>query len=199
MAALPEPITSLIAALSQLPGIGPRSAERIALHLAQTEAGAVRQLAEALLNARECVRLCEICGALTEKSPCDFCSDPRRDANLVCVVERPTDILSVEKSGTYRGRYHVLGGKVSPTNGVEPEDLRITELEQRLDREHFKEIIIALGTDVEGDATSYYLAKRLAREGVKITRLAHGLPAGAGLEFADEITLGHALAGRKEL
>lgn len=199
MAALPEPITSLIAALSQLPGIGPRSAERIALHLVQAEAGSSRQLAEALLNARERVRLCEICGALTEKSPCDFCSDPRRDSSLVCVVERPTDILSVEKSGTYRGKYHVLGGKVSPTNGVEPEDLRITELEQRLDREPFKEIIIALGTDVEGDATSYYLAKRLAREGVKITRLAHGLPAGAGLEFADEITLGHALAGRKEL
>ena len=199
MAALPEPITSLIAALSQLPGIGPRSAERIALHLAQTEAGAVRQLADALLNARERVRFCEICGALTEKSPCEFCSDPRRDSSLVCVVERPTDILSVEKSGTYRGKYHVLGGKVSPTNGIEPEDLRITELEQRLDREPLKEIIIALGTDVEGDATSYYLAKRLAREGVKITRLAHGLPAGAGLEFADEITLGHALAGRKEL
>ena len=199
MASLPEPITSLIAALSQLPGIGPRSAERIALHLAQTEAGAVRQLADALLNARERVRLCEICGALTEKSPCDFCSDPRRDSSLVCVVERPTDILSVEKSGSYRGKYHVLGGKVSPTNGIEPEDLRIVELEQRLDREPLKEIIIALGTDVEGDATSYYLAKRLAREGVKITRLAHGLPAGAGLEFADEITLGHALAGRKEL
>jgi recombination protein RecR len=199
MAALPEPITSLIAALSQLPGIGPRSAERIALHLVQAEVGNSRQLAQALLNARERVRLCEICGALTEKSPCDFCSDPRRDTSLVCLVERPTDILSVEKSGTYRGKYHVLGGKISPTNGVEPEDLRITELEQRLDRESFKEIIIALSTDVEGDATSYYLAKRLARNNLKITRLAHGLPAGTGLEFADEITLGHALAGRKEL
>lgn len=199
MAALPEAISSLIAALGQLPGIGPRSAERIALHIVQTEAGAARRLAEALLNARERIRLCEICGALTEKSPCDFCTDPRRDSTLVCVVERPTDIISLEKSGTYRGRYHVLGGKVSPVNGVQPEDLRIAQLEQRLGREPFKEIIIALATDVEGDATSYYLAQRLSREGLKITRIAHGLPAGAGLEFADEITLGHALAGRREL
>jgi len=199
MAALPEPVTALVAALSQLPGIGPRSAERIALHIVQTEAEAARQLADALVNARERVRLCEVCGALTEKSPCDFCSDPRRDSTLLCVVERPTDILSLEKSGTYRGRYHVLGGRVSPVNGVQPEDLRIAELEQRLSREPVQEIIVALGTDVEGDATSYYLAKRLSRPGLKITRIAHGLPAGAGLEFADEITLGHALAGRREL
>jgi recombination protein RecR len=199
MPALPEPVTALISALSQLPGIGPRSAERIALHIVQSESGAARQLAEALVRARERVRLCENCGALTEESPCGFCTDPRRDASVVCVVERPTDILSLEKSGTYRGRYHVLGGKVSPVNGVEPEDLRISELEQRLAREPFKEIIIALATDVEGDATSYYLAKRLLRPGLKITRIAHGLPAGAGLEFADEITLGHALAGRREL
>lgn len=199
MAALPEPVTTLIAALSQLPGIGPRSAERIALHIVQTESGATHQLAEALVNARERVRLCEVCGALTEKSPCAFCEDPRRDTSLLCIVERPTDILSLEKSGTYHGKYHVLGGKISPVNGVEPEDLRIGELERRLGNEPVKEVIIALATDVEGDATSYYLAKRLARPGLKITRIAHGLPAGAGLEFADEITLGHALSGRREL
>ncbi len=199
MAALPEAISSLIAVLSQLPGIGPRSAERIALHIVQTQAGAARQLADALLTARERVRLCDVCGALTEQSPCDFCTDPRRDGTLVCVVERATDVISLEKSGTYRGRYHVLGGKVSPVNGVQPEDLRIAQLEQRLGREPFKEIIIALATDVEGDATSYYLAQRLAREGLKITRIAHGLPAGAGLEFADEITLTHALKGRTTL
>jgi recombination protein RecR len=189
----------LVGALSKLPGIGPRSAERIALYLVQAESGAVKQLAETILNARERVRFCEICGALTEKSPCDFCSDPRRDASLVCIVERPVDILSIEKSGTFRGKYHVLGGKISPLNGVEPEDLRIAGLEKRFVQEPIKEIVIALGTDVEGDATSFYLAKRLARQGLKITRIAHGLPAGTGLEFADEITLSRALEGRREL
>jgi recombination protein RecR len=199
MAVLPEPISSLIGALSKLPGIGPRSAERIALHLVQAETGAVKQLAEAILNARDRVRLCEVCGALTEKSPCALCEDPRRDGSLVCIVERPVDIISLEKSGTFRGRYHVLGGKLSPLNGVEPEDLRITELERRLASKQIKEVVMALGTDVEGDATGYYLAKRLAQEGLKITRIAHGLPAGTGLEFADELTLSRALEGRREL
>jgi recombination protein RecR len=199
MAVLPEPINSLIGALSKLPGIGPRSAERIALHLVQAESGAVKQLAEAMLNARDRVRFCEVCGALTEASPCALCQDLRRDASLVCIVERPVDIISLEKSGTFRGQYHVLGGKLSPLNGVEPEDLRIGELERRLAGNQIKEIVMALGTDVEGDATGYYLAKRLAREGLKITRIAHGLPAGTGLEFADELTLSRALEGRREL
>jgi recombination protein RecR len=185
--------------LGKLPGIGPRSAERIALHLVQAETGSVRQLAEAILAARERVRFCERCGALTEKSPCQLCEDPRRDSTLLCVVERPVDILSLEKSGTFHGRYHVLGGKLSPLNGVEPEDLRISELEKRLETEPVGEIVIALGTDVEGDATTFYLAKRLARQGRKVTRIAHGLPAGSGLEFADEITLSRALEGRREL
>ena len=196
---LPIPISSLIAALSKLPGIGPRSAERIALHLVQSDAGSVKLLAEALVQARERVRFCELCGALTEQSPCSICSDPRRDASLLCVVERPVDILNVEKSGTFHGKYHVLGGKISPLNGVQPEDLRIASLEQRLQREPIREIVIALGTDVEGDATTFYLAKRLAGEGRKITRIAHGLPAGTGLEFADELTLSRALEGRREL
>ena len=199
MVFLPESIASLIEALGKLPGIGPRSAERIALHLVQAENSGVKQLAETILNARERVRFCAVCGALTEQSPCALCSDPRRDASLVCVVERPVDIISLEKSGTFRGRYHVLGGKISPLNGVEPEDLRIAELEKRLTQEPIKEIVIALGTDVEGDATSFYLAKRLARDGVKVTRIAHGLPAGSGLEFADELTLSRALEGRREL
>jgi recombination protein RecR len=199
MAVLPEAIASLIAALNKLPGIGPRSAERIALHLVQTEASTVKQIAETIVNARERVNLCEICGALTESSPCDICSDPRRDSSLICVIERPVDIISIEKSGTFRGKYHVLGGKISPLDGVQPEDLRITALEKRLSTEPIKEIVIALGTDVEGDATSYYLAKRLARLGLCITRIAHGLPAGTGLEFADELTLSRALEGRREL
>jgi recombination protein RecR len=198
MAALPDPINALIAALTRLPGIGPRSAERIALQLVQTDSGAVKQLAETIVAARERVTLCPTCGALTEKSPCDICSDSRRDSALICLVERPVDILSIEKSGTFRGKYHVLGGKISPTNGVEPDDLRISQLESRLKVEPVKEVVLALGTDVEGDATSYYLAKRLAREGLMISRIAHGIPAGTGLEFADELTLGRALEGRRE-
>src|SRR5207302_843861 len=199
MPVIPEPVSALTGALAKLPGIGPRSAERIALHLVQAESGSVKQLAETILNARERVRFCEICGSLTEQSPCGICSDARRDSSLVCIVERPVDIISIEKSGTFRGKYHVLGGKISPLNGVEPEDLRITDLERRLAREPIKEIVIALGTDVEGDATSFYLAKRLPREGLTITRIAHGLPAGTGLEFADELTLSRALEGRREL
>ncbi len=199
MPVLPDPISALIAALGKLPGIGPRSAERIALYLVQAESGSVRHLAEAMLSARERVTFCAICGALTERSPCSICADARRDASVVCLVERPVDILSIEKSGTFRGRYHVLGGKLSPLNGIEPEDLRIAELEKRLAHEPIEEIVIALGTDVEGDATSYYLSKRLARAGLKITRIAHGLPAGSGLEFADELTLSRALEGRREM
>jgi recombination protein RecR len=199
MAALPEAIASLIAGLNKLPGIGPRSAERIALYLVQAEAGSVKQLADTILNARERVKLCEICGSLTEKSTCDICSDPRRDSSLICVIERPVDIISIEKSGTFRGKYHVLGGKISPLDGVQPEDLRIGALEKRLSTEPIKEIVIALGTDVEGDATSFYLAKRLTRPGLTISRIAHGLPAGSGLEFADELTLSRALEGRREL
>lgn len=197
--ALPDSITTLIAALSKLPGVGPRSAERIALHLAQTESGIVKHLADAIVTARERIQFCDPCGALTEKSPCPICADARRDGALLCVVERAVDILSIEKSGTFRGKFHVLGGKISPLDGVEPEDLRIAELEKRLTTEPIKEVVIALGTDVEGDATSNYLAKRLARPGLKISRIAYGLPAGSGLEYADELTLSRALEGRREM
>ncbi len=196
---LPTAIAELIAALGRLPGIGPRTAERLALHLVQTQADDVRQLAQALVTARERISLCSTCGALTETQPCPLCADTRRDAALLCVVERPVDILLVEKAGSYRGRYHVLGGKLSPLNGVEPDDLRIAELEARLGREPIREIILALPTDVEGDATSHYLAQRLGPRGVKVTRIAHGLPAGTGLEFADELTLSRALEARQAL
>ena len=199
MAALPEPITALVTALGKLPGVGPRSAERLALHIVQSEADGVRQLAQAIVTAREKILSCQICGALTEKQPCLLCTDPRRDASLLCLVERAVDILSVDKAGTFTGRFHVLGGKISPLNGVGPEDLRIDELESRLGREPIKEVILALGSDVEGDATSYYIAKRLTARQVKVTRIAHGLPAGSGLEFADELTLSRALEGRREI
>ena len=199
MAALPEPVLQLIAALNKLPGIGPRSAERIALHLVQADPVVVRQIAQTISEVRDRIRACTICGALTEQVPCSICADTRRDDALVCVVERPVDIISIEKAGTFRGKFHVLGGKISPLNGVEPEDLRIAELESRLEKEPIKEIVLALGTDVEGDATSFYLAKRLGTRGIKVTRIAHGLPAGSGLEFADELTLSQALEGRREM
>jgi recombination protein RecR len=196
---LPAPVTALAAALGRLPGIGPRSAARLALHVVQSDPASVRQLADTLVQAREQVAPCDRCGALTEVQPCAICTDDRRDGTLLCVVERALDILSLEKSGTFKGRYHALGGKLSPLNGVGPEDLRVAELERRLETEPVKEIVLALGSDVEGDATTHYLAKRLASSGVRITRLAQGLPAGSGLEFADELTLSRALEDRREL
>lgn len=197
MASLPPPLNELIASLSKLPGIGPRSAERLALHLVQTEMDAVKRLAQALVQARERVQGCEICGALTESQPCGICADDHRDGSILCVVERAVDILPFEKSGVFKGKYHVLGGRISPLNGVGPEDLRIAELEARASTGEVKEVILALGTDVEGDATGNYLSKRLTAKGVKVSRLAQGLPVGSGLEFADELTLSRAMEGRR--
>ena len=199
MASLPKPIEALVAELNRLPGIGPRSAERLALHLIQADSSVSSRLAEVLVSARKQIVECNECGGLAEKTPCAICSNPSRDEQLICVVERAVDILNVEKSGSFRGKYHVLGGKVSPMNGIGPEELRFNELEKRLISGEVKEVIIALGTDVEGDATSHYLAKRLSKQNVEVSRIAHGLPAGSGLEFADELTLSQALEGRREL
>ncbi len=196
---LPEPVTALVGALSRLPGIGPRSAERLALHIVQADSVFVGQLAAALIAARERVTACEVCGSLTESQPCPVCANPARDPAILCVVERALDVLSLEKSGTFKGRYHVLGGRLSPLNGVGPEDLRIGELETRAQAGAVQEVILALGSDVEGEATSHYLATRLAPRGIRVTRLAQGLPAGSGLEFADELTLARALEGRREI
>lgn len=199
MAALPDAIVLLQQQLGKLPGIGPRSAERLALHLVQCDADAVAQLARAMTDARARVRFCELCGSLTETSPCPICSHPSRDSSLICVIERAVDVLSLEKAGNFRGKYHVLGGRLSPINGVGPEDLRIAELERRLASEPVRELVLALATDVEGDATSHYLSKRFASPLLRVTRIAHGLPAGSGLEFADELTLSRALEGRREI
>ena len=198
MALFPEPVTALVNALSKLPGVGPRSAERIALFLVQADKTLAQGLSQAVLEARERVSTCHICGGLTEAQPCGICSASNRDRSLLCVVERPLDILALEKAGSYKGTYHVLGGKISPLNGVEPEDLRIRELEVRLGSEQVREMIIALPSDVEGDATSFYLRNLIAPRGVKVSRIAQGLPAGSGLEIADELTLSRALEGRRE-
>jgi recombination protein RecR len=196
---LPPSLQTLIIELGKLPGIGPRSAERLALHLVQTDIEAVRRLSAVLIESREKVSLCQQCGGFTETPLCDLCGDPRRDQHLICVVERPVDILNIEKSGAFSGVYHVLGGKISPINGIGPENLQIAKLEQRLCNLDSAELIIALSSDVEGDATSYYLAKRLAAEKRKVTRLAHGLPVGGSLEFADELTLSRAIEGRRQM
>lgn len=199
MASFPEPLAALISQLTKLPGIGPRSAERIALHLLQANPAGTRELADVLLRARAAIKNCEVCGGLTEVSPCFVCSDARRDSSIICVVERAVDIFTIEKSGGFRGKYHVLGGKISPINGVEPEDLRIAELEKRVKTEAVREIVIALPTDVEGDATSFYLARRLQPKKILISRIAHGIPAGSSLEFSDDLTLSRALEGRRAM
>ncbi|MGC8742872.1 MAG: recombination mediator RecR [Verrucomicrobiia bacterium] len=199
MTLLPETLARLISLLNRLPGIGARSAERIALHLVNSDPASVKQLADALITARERIRFCSVCGALTELDPCLICIDARRDGSVICVVEKPVDIISIEKTGVFKGKYHVLGGKISPLSGVEPEDLRIAQLEKRIAPENIKEVILALGADVEGDATSYYIANRLAALGVKVSRIAHGIPAGGGLEFADQITLSRAIEGRRQI
>ena len=198
MATLPESLQALIAALGKLPGVGPRSAERIALHFVQAPSEFSTNLAEALVRARSTIQFCTNCGGLTEKQPCAICADSRRDATLLCVVEKAVDILSIEKAGSFRGQFHVLGGKLSPLNGVGPEDLRIAQLAQRIPQQSVKEIILALPSDVEGDATSHYLAKTLSGSGIRISRIAQGLPAGSGLDYADELTLSRALEGRRE-
>lgn len=199
MSTLPEPILNLVLALNKLPGIGPRSAERIALFLAQTETQEARRLADAIVCARERVSACEVCGALTEKQPCALCESPSRDRSVLCVVERAVDVYAVEKAGSFKGLYHVLGGRLSPINGVEPDDLRIPQLERRTQDPQIREVIVALNMDVEGDATAFYLAKRLHRPGLSVTRLAQGLPSGTGIEFTDQLTLSRALEGRRTL
>ncbi|MGA1015791.1 MAG: recombination mediator RecR [Limisphaerales bacterium] len=196
MPALPLTLIELKAALNRLPGIGPRSAERMALHLVQGPKEVIKQLTDCMQKASERVQICHICGGLTEEQPCQICDSPGREPGLICVVVKPTDILSLEKTGSYAGHYHVLGGHISPLNGVGPEDLNIAALEKRLDQSEVQELILALGSDVEGDATSYYLAQRLGRQGLKITKIAQGLPAGSDLDFADELTLNRALQGR---
>ena len=196
--ALPEPLQTLISALGKLPGVGPRSAERIALHLVQAPTELSSGLAEAITRARGAIQFCTTCGGLTERQPCAICADSRRDPTILCVVEKAVDILAIEKAGSFRGQFHVLGGKLSPLNGVGPEDLRIAHLAQRIPQQHVTEIILALPSDVEGDATSHYLAKTLTQTGVRISRIAQGLPAGSGLDYADEITLTRALEGRRD-
>ena len=182
-----------------MPGVGPRSAERIALWMVQSRGDQPDAIARAISATRESVRPCTRCGFFTTQELCEICADPTRAADQLCVVEQPTDILPLEKTSAYRGRYHSLGGRISPLDHVGPEDLRIGELVARVEREGFTEVILALAADVEGQATTNYLLEMLKAFPVTITRIAHGLPVGGGLESADELTLYQALSARTKL
>lgn len=195
----PQPVQNLITQLARLPGIGKRSAERIALHLLKADGDTNRQLAQAVLDAKAKIRNCSRCGGYTERDPCEICDNPRRDQSLVCVVEGPNDILTLERAGVHRGVYHALMGRISPLNGVGPEQLRIGPLLERAKREHPTEIILAVGADVESEATASYLIDQLKPLGVAVSRIALGLPAGSALETADEVTLTRALEGRRKV
>lgn len=193
----PLPLQSLILALKSLPGVGPRSAERMALHLIQDSGRLLaRELAHAIPEALENVRLCEQCGFFSTERLCQICLDETRNHKVICVLERATDILPIERTGSFRGVYHALGGRLSPLDGIQPEHLRIQELLDRISTAFPDEIILALSADVEGEATSHYLADQLRPVGVRITRIAQGLPAGLGLEAADQLTLHRAMQGR---
>ena len=192
-------VADLIDELGRLPGIGPKSAQRIAFYLLQQDPADVRRLADVLITVKEKVRFCAICGHVTDEDTCRICRDPRRDPTALCVVEESKDVVAVEKTGEYRGRYHVLGGAISPIDGIGPDDLRIRELLQRLADGEVTEIIIATDPNLEGEATATYLARLLTPMGLTVTRLASGLPVGGDLEYADEVTLGRAFAGRRRL
>ena len=182
-----------------MPGVGPRSAERIALWIVRTRNDQPEQISRAIIETRQTVHPCALCGFFTTEQICDICADSSRSPELLCVVEQPTDILPLEKTSAFRGRYHSLGGKISPLDHVEPDDLRIKELLERLEREKISEVIFALSADVEGEATTNYLVDLLRAKPVTLTRIARGIPAGGGLESADELTLSAALTGRTKL
>jgi recombination protein RecR len=190
---------ALIDALSRLPGIGPKSAQRIAFHLIKSDDRDVEHLSDAITKAKATVRFCERCSNFAETTLCHFCSDDRRDSTTICVVEESRDVVAIEKTGEFRGRYHVLLGAINPLDGIGPEQLKIRELLVRIEPESVKEVILCMNPNTEGDVTSMYLARILKPLGVKVTRIASGLPVGGDLEYADELTLGRALEGRREV
>ena len=191
-------VENLVSQLTRLPGVGTRTAQRLAFHLLRVPKDEAVALAAAIAEVKERVRFCSECGNLTEEDVCAICNDARRDRAVVCVVEQPADLISLERTHEFRGLYHVLGGALSPIDGVEPEHLRIGELMQRVERNGIEEVVLATNPNMTGEATAAYLADRL-RGRVRVTRLASGLPVGGDLEYADEVTLGRALAGRREM
>ena len=191
-------VDNLVAQLTRLPGIGTRTAQRLAFHLLQRSPEEALALADAIREVKERVRFCRVCGNLTEQEVCSICEDPRRDRAVICVVEQPVDVISIERTAEFRGLYHVLGGSLSPLDGIDPGDLRIEELLQRVRAGGIAEVVLATNPNMTGEATANYLADRL-RDRTRVTRLASGLPVGGDLEYADEVTLGRALSGRRDM
>lgn len=196
-------VQDLIDEFGRLPGIGPKSAQRIAFHILQTQSFDVSRLAQLLTEVRERAKFCDLCGNITEHERCSICSDPRRDATLICVVEEPKDVAAIERTRQFRGLYHVLGGAISPIDGIGPDDLSISQLMRRLStadgEEPVREVILATDPNLEGEATAAYLSRLLTSIDVPVSRLASGLPVGGDLEFADEVTLGRAFEGRTQV
>ncbi len=199
MAHYPEPFARLIEALQRLPGIGPKTAQRLTFFLLKRPVDEVRELSEALIAVKERIGHCRICFNVTDEDPCRICADPARDPRVLCVVEEPNDLLAMERTGEFRGLYHVLLGALSPLDGIGPEDIKVRELLARVEGGETTEVILATNPNVEGEATALYLAKLLRPLGVRVTRIARGLPVGGDLEYADQVTLSKALEGRREI
>ena len=195
----PASIQNLIKNIAKLPGIGEKTAERLAMHILRGSRQEAERLAHSILNVKDKVKFCTSCFALSDEETCSLCSDPARDPSLVCVVEQPADMVAVEKSGAFRGRYHILSGALSPMNGIGPEDIRIRELIARIEKDQVKEVVLATGTNVEGEATASYVAQILAKYPIKITRIASGVPMGGDLKYVDQVTLKRALETRHAL
>jgi recombination protein RecR len=196
---LPPPVQRLIDEFARLPGIGPKSASRLTFYLLRMDPQQSLDLAAALQDMKERTRFCSVCFNITEDDPCAICADEGRNGRILCVVEEPLDLVALERSRAFNGRYHVLHGAISPVEGIGPEDLKIEELVQRIDKGDFEELILATNSTLEGESTALYLQRRLTRDGLRLTRLARGLPVGGDLEYTDEITLGRALEGRQEV
>lgn len=199
MLSVATPVANVIDALSRLPGIGPKTAARLAFYLLRAPEDEVMGLAQALRELKERIVLCERCCNIAESSPCAICDSAERDGALICVVEEPSDVLAIERTREYRGRYHVLHGAISPVDGIGPEELKIAELLSRLQVEPVNEVLLATNPNLEGEATAMYVARLVQPLGIRVTRLAHGLPVGGDLEYADEVTLSRALSGRREM
>ncbi|HOA92072.1 MAG: recombination mediator RecR [Bacillota bacterium] len=196
---LPKPLARLIKELNKLPTIGPKTAQRLAFYIVRSDYDKVKSLADALLEVKESIRYCSICGNITDDDPCALCSDPRRDKSTICVVHGAQDIIAMERTREFKGVYHVLNGAISPMDGVGPDQLRIKELLERINSNNIKEVILALDPNVEGEATAMYIARLLKPLGVYVTKIASGMPFGGDLEYVDEVTLSRALEGRREL
>ena len=195
----PEPLAKLINELRKLPGVGPKTSQRFAFYLLKIPESETQALAQAILDMKSSLIYCEVCGNITDKSPCHICTDTRRNHSTICVVEESNDLLKIERTKQYNGMYHVLMGALSPLEGIKPEDLRIKELFERVNSEDISEIILATNFTTEGQATALYIARRLENMGIKLTRIAYGIPVGGYLEYTDEVTLGKALDGRRDM